>query len=80
MHVCMISAEFPPICGGIGYYVYNLSKKLIERGNEVTIITRGRWNRSWHYEKKMVFLYMKCDLYQYIRFMFDCMESLLISY
>lgn len=52
MRVCMISAEFPPICGGIGYYVYNLSKKLIERGNEVTIITRGRWNRSWHYEKK----------------------------
>lgn len=41
MHICMVmSTPFPPE-EGIGYYVYNLSKKLIERGNSVTIITRG---------------------------------------
>jgi glycosyltransferase involved in cell wall biosynthesis len=41
MHVCMVAREFPPESGGIGYYVYNLSRKLIERGNEVTVLTRG---------------------------------------
>jgi len=37
----MITREFPPISGGIGYYVYNLSKKLVERGHQITVITRG---------------------------------------
>lgn len=36
----IISTPFPPE-EGIGYYTYNLSKKLIERGHEVTVITRG---------------------------------------
>jgi glycosyltransferase involved in cell wall biosynthesis len=37
----MITREFPPESGGIGYYVYSLSRKLLERGNEVTVFTRG---------------------------------------
>jgi glycosyltransferase involved in cell wall biosynthesis len=37
----MIAREFPPQSGGIGYYVYYLSKKLRERGAEITVITRG---------------------------------------
>lgn len=36
----IISTAFPPE-EGIGYYVYNLSKKLMEKGHKVTIITRG---------------------------------------
>ncbi len=36
----IISTPFPPE-EGIGFYVYNLSKKLIERGHEITVITRG---------------------------------------
>jgi len=36
----LISTPFPPE-EGIGYYVYNLSKKLTKRGYEVTVITRG---------------------------------------
>lgn len=36
----LISNPFPPE-EGIGFYTYNLSKKLIERGHEVTVITRG---------------------------------------
>jgi glycosyltransferase involved in cell wall biosynthesis len=42
----MVTREFPPESGGIGYYVYNLSKKLLERGNEVTVLTRGSANRT----------------------------------
>jgi alpha-maltose-1-phosphate synthase len=46
MKICMVtSAPFPPE-EGIGYYVYNLSKKLIEKGHKVTIITRGSINKS----------------------------------
>jgi len=41
MRICMIiSTPFPPE-EGIGYHVYNLSKNLIDRGHEVTVITRG---------------------------------------
>lgn len=36
----LISTSFPPQ-EGIGHYTYNLSKKLVEKGHKVTIITRG---------------------------------------
>ncbi|MFX0137825.1 MAG: glycosyltransferase family 4 protein [Candidatus Hodarchaeota archaeon] len=39
LHICMISPEFAS--GGIGNYVYNLSKKLIEKRHKVTVLTRG---------------------------------------
>jgi glycosyltransferase involved in cell wall biosynthesis len=51
MHIGMVVAEFPPDCGGIGYYVYNLSKKLVERGHSVTVITRGTWNKACIHKK-----------------------------
>ncbi len=41
----MITREFPPASGGIGYYVYNLSKGLIKKGHRVTVITRGSTHR-----------------------------------
>lgn len=41
MNICMVTREFPPLSGGIGYYVYNLARKLIERGHYVTVVTRG---------------------------------------
>ena len=37
----MVTREFPPNSGGIGYYVYNLSKGLTKKGHKVSIITRG---------------------------------------
>jgi glycosyltransferase involved in cell wall biosynthesis len=46
LHICMITREFPPDPGGIGYYVQNLSKKLHERGHEITVITRGFPNKT----------------------------------
>jgi glycosyltransferase involved in cell wall biosynthesis len=46
MHVCIVfSTPFPPN-EGIGNYVYNMSKKFIEKGHKITIITRGSWNKS----------------------------------
>lgn len=42
----MITSEFPPISGGVGYYVYNLSKKLLQRGHQVTVMTRGSANKT----------------------------------
>ena len=46
MNICMIAGDFPPNCGGIGIYVYNLSKKLIEKGHNVSIFTRGHWKNK----------------------------------
>jgi glycosyltransferase involved in cell wall biosynthesis len=46
LNICMITREFPPESGGIGYYVYNLSKKLIEKGHTVTVITRGTMGKN----------------------------------
>jgi len=46
MKICMImSTPFPPQ-EGIGYYVYNLAKKLIEKGYEVTVVTRGKYKKE----------------------------------
>lgn len=45
LSICMVTPEFPPNCAGMGQYVYNLAKKLIERGNDVTVITRGSWKK-----------------------------------
>jgi len=43
MKICMvISTPFPPE-EGIGNYSYNLCKKLLDKGHEVVIITRGPW-------------------------------------
>ena len=50
MRICMLTSEFPPDLGGISYHVYNLSNKLVERGHNVTVITRGKWRKS-DYEK-----------------------------
>jgi glycosyltransferase involved in cell wall biosynthesis len=41
MRICMITREFPPKAAGIGFYVYYLAKKLIQRGHKVDVITRG---------------------------------------
>lgn len=43
MRICMITPEFPPKIGGLGVYVYNLSKEMIKRGHKVMVITRGSW-------------------------------------
>jgi glycosyltransferase involved in cell wall biosynthesis len=42
----MITREFPPFSGGIGYYVYNLAQTLLHRGHGIKIVTRGTANRT----------------------------------
>ena len=44
----MITGDFPPVCGGIGHYVHNLSKILKKRGHEVTVPTRGTFFKGLH--------------------------------
>ena len=46
MRICMVlSTPFPPK-EGIGYYTYNLSKALIEKGHEVAVLTRGSYKKT----------------------------------
>ena len=46
MRICVItSANFPP-GEGIGNYIYNMSKELIRKGHTVTVITRGKLNKT----------------------------------
>jgi len=46
MKICMvISTPFPPK-EGIGYYTYNLSRKLIDKGHEIVVITRGSFKKT----------------------------------
>jgi len=46
MKICMVlSTPFPPE-EGIGYYTYTLSRKLLEKGHDVVIITRGSLNKA----------------------------------
>ena len=35
----LIAAQFLPHLGGVERYTYNLAQKLIEKGNEVTVVT-----------------------------------------
>ena len=46
MRVCIVSTEYPPHSGGIGSYVYNLSKMLYEKDHTVTVITSGTSNSA----------------------------------
>jgi len=57
MHVAMITREFPPNSGGIGYYVYYLSKNLCERGYKISIITRGSFKKTTKEELNGIDIY-----------------------
>lgn len=39
MNICLISAEFPPICGGVGVFALNLATGLKESGVQVSVVT-----------------------------------------
>ena len=57
MHIYMVCMDFPPEARGAGYYAYNLSKKLIERGHEVTVLTRGSWEKTYYEETNGISVY-----------------------
>lgn len=41
MNVLMVTPEYPPNCGGIGWYVFYLSSELSALGNNVSIVVRS---------------------------------------
>lgn len=45
----MVASEYPPKAAGVGYYVQNLSKKLVWLGHEITVLTRGNIS-GWSFE------------------------------
>jgi glycosyltransferase involved in cell wall biosynthesis len=53
----MVGSEFPPIAAGGGYHIYNLSKKLVERGYKVTVFTRGSQKKTYYEEVDGIFVY-----------------------
>jgi len=46
----MLTSELAPDPGGIASYIPNLAKRLVRRGHNVTVISRGSWRKS-NYEK-----------------------------
>ncbi len=50
MKIVQITPDFPPLGGGIGSYVFYLSRELQERGHDVSVIFRGRSNSAYDYE------------------------------
>lgn len=49
MNICVLSSAPVPPREGIGNYIYNMSKKFVEKGEKVTIITRGGLNTTESY-------------------------------
>jgi len=43
----MVTPEFPPDCGGIGYYVYYLAKEIRGKGHDVSVILRGKTDTNY---------------------------------
>lgn len=42
MNICLLSQEWPPFGCGIGTYMYNLARGLVQFGHHVTVITHDR--------------------------------------
>ncbi len=56
MNICIISSAPIPPREGIGNYVFNLSRKIIEKGHEITLITRGGLvGKIEHFENIKIF-------------------------
>jgi len=53
----MLTSEYPPDSGGISYYVYEICKRLHQRGHKITVLTRGPWNRTYLEEKNGIHIY-----------------------
>lgn len=58
---CIFSAQFLPHMGGVERYTYNLSKKLIELGNTVTVVTSNLQNQAEYENMEGIIVYrMPC--------------------
>ena len=50
MNIVQVTSEFPPQCGGVGYYVFYLSRELRKQGHGVEVILRGKKEAEYEYE------------------------------
>lgn len=55
--ICIFSAQYLPHMGGVERYTFNLSKKLIENGNEVVVVTSNVQNLPEYEEMDGVLIY-----------------------
>ena len=46
MKIGIVSPTFPPMAGGVSYYVYNLSKELVKKKHKVVVFTRGSYRKT----------------------------------
>ena len=46
MKIGIVSPTFPPMAGGVSYYVYNLSKELVQKKHKVVVFTRGSYRKT----------------------------------
>jgi len=54
---CIFSAQYLPHMGGVERYTYNLAKKLIEYGNEVTVVASNTTNLTAYEEMEGIHVY-----------------------
>lgn len=57
MRICMIVSISMPPREGIGFYVWNLSHYLIEKGHQVQIITRSQDRKPFHEVQDGIFIW-----------------------
>lgn len=53
MKICMLAFDFLPNPGGVAAHVYELSKILNKRDNNVDVITINKWNKAVFYNHKI---------------------------
>lgn len=54
---CIFSAQFLPHMGGVERYTYYLAKKLIERGNQVVVVTNNTTENAYYEEMDGIRVY-----------------------
>lgn len=54
---CIFAAQYLPHMGGVERYTYNLAKKLIEKGNEVTVVTSNTGGFPSYEETENIVIY-----------------------
>ena len=85
MRIVMVSPYFYPVIGGIETYVLELSRELINKGHEVSVLTsnktmNGEYNMFPKYEEKediKIFRFRVCPLTRGVEFWFRFVEKML---
>lgn len=79
MHIAYLSTEFPhnnlPAAGGIGSFIKNLSKELINLGHQVTVfIINSNKNAEWKTEDEITIVEIKRKTAVSEHYSIDCIS------